>query len=215
MNLKKTLFSLAITVTLVPNTQAAAPDALLPLQERWAAVNYQPEGKTREQGFDALLKEADAVVKANPGSAEVLIWHGIIASSYAGAKGGLGALSLAQRSREDLEQALKLDKTALQGSAYTSLGALYYKVPGWPIAFGDDDKARTLLKSALEINPQGVDPNYFYADFLASEGDSREAMRYLEKAKRAPARPDRPLADAGRRQDIAALEERLKRTLGD
>jgi tetratricopeptide (TPR) repeat protein len=215
MKLKQTFYSVAMTMTLVANAQAAAPDALLPLQERWAAVNYQPEGKAREQGFDALLKDADGLVKDHPGSAEVLIWHGIIASSYAGAKGGLGALSLAEQSRRDLEQALILDKTALQGSAYTSLGALYYKVPGWPIGFGDDDKARALLKSALEINPQGVDPNYFYADFLASEGDWREAMRYLEVAKRAPVRPDRPLADAGRRRDIAALEVALKKKLGD
>jgi tetratricopeptide (TPR) repeat protein len=215
MNLKHTLLGITAVFTLASHAQAAAPDALLPLQERWAAVNYQPDDKARERGFEALLKDADAVVKAHPGSAEVLIWHGIIASSYAGAKGGLGALSLAERSRHDLEQALKIDRTALQGSAYTSLGALYYKVPGWPIAFGDDDKARELLKSALEINPQGVDSNYFYADFLASEGDSREAMRYLEMAKRAPARPDRPLADAGRRQDIAALEQKLRKTLGD
>jgi len=214
MTLTQLFAGMAATIAISASALAAAPEALLPLQERWATVNYQPEGKAREQAFDALLKEADAVVKAHPDSAEALIWHGIIASSYAGAKGGLGALPLAERSRDDLERAIALDKTALQGSAYTSLGVLYYKMPGWPIAFGDDDKARQLLTSALKINPEGVDPNYFYADFLAAEGDSREAMRYLEKAKRAPARPDRPLADAGRRQDIAALEEKLRKTLG-
>ncbi len=50
-------------------------------------------------------------------------------STYAGAKGGLGALSLAKKSRAVLESALMIDDQALQGSAYTSLGALYAKVP--------------------------------------------------------------------------------------
>ena len=71
-------------------------------------------------------------------------------STWAGAKGGLGALSLAKRARQPLEAALKLDPAALDGSAYTSLGTLYSKVPGFPAGFGDDDKAEQLLKSALQ-----------------------------------------------------------------
>ena len=35
----------------------------------------------------------------------------------------------------------------------SSLGVLYYKVPGWPIGFGDKDKARDLLQKALAVNP--------------------------------------------------------------
>ena len=37
-----------------------------------------------------------------PGRAEPLIWHGIILSSLAGAKGGLGALGLAKEARDQL-----------------------------------------------------------------------------------------------------------------
>jgi Tfp pilus assembly protein PilF len=48
-------------------------------------------------------------------------------------------------------------------------GALYYQVPGWPIGFGDKDKANELLKKALALNPDGIDPNYFYGDFLLKE----------------------------------------------
>ena len=39
--------------------------------------------------------------------------------------------------RRALEQALAIDATALEGSAFTTLGSLYYQVPGWPIGFGD------------------------------------------------------------------------------
>ena len=205
---------LAFTLLVAANAaQADVLDDIKPLQQRWAEVNYQLEESERESAFDALLKQADEVAKANTDKAEAYIWRGIIASSYAGAKGGLGALSLTGQSKDDLEQAIALNDTALQGSAYTSLGVLYYKVPGWPVGFGSDKKARAMLTKAIELNPQGIDPNYFYAEFLLEDRDYKAAMRYLEIAKQAPARPDRPLADSGRKQEIAALEHKLNKKL--
>lgn len=184
-----------------------------PLQDRWAEVNYALPEDDREKAFAELLTTADKVVGSNPDKAEALIWRGIIKSSYANAKGGLGALSVAEASKADLEQAIALDPTALQGSAFTSLGVLYAKVPGWPIGFGDNKKAKELLLKALEQNPQGIDPNYFYADYLAGKRDWAQALRYLEIAKAAAPRPGRESADAGRQQEIAALLAKVQKKL--
>ena len=109
---------------------------------------------------------------------------------------------------------MKIDPTALNGSAYTSLGTLYYRVPGFPVGFGDHDKARKLLQEALKINPNGIDPNYFYADFLVKEGEHAAALPYLEKAAKAPARPGREVADKGRRAEIDALMATAKAKAG-
>lgn len=201
------------SVLALSTVQADVMQDIKPLQSRWAEVNYQLDEEKREQAFAQLLEDADKVVASNQDKAEAYIWRGIITSSYAGAKGGLGALSLTEKSKADLERAIALDDSALQGSAYTSLGVLYYKVPGWPVGFGSDKKARLYLSKALELNPQGIDPNYFYAEFLLEERDYKNAMRYLEQAKQAPARPDRPLADSGRQQEIAALERKLAKKL--
>jgi len=206
-------------VTLIPAlflTAAAQADVLQdikPLQDRWAEANYSMSEEQQEKAYPELVKQANAVVAANPDKAEALIWRGIIKSSYAGVKGGLGAMSLAEESKADLEAALKIDSQALQGSAYTSLGVLYYKVPGWPIGFGSDKNAKKMLEKALSINPQGIDPNYFYAEFLTEERDYKAAMSYIEKAKQAAPRPDRPTADQGRLQDIAALEAKVAKKL--
>jgi len=172
------------------------------LQERWAEVNYQLQGKTQLTAFETLVQEADQVAAENPESAAALIWSGIIKSSYAGAKGGLGAMKLAKASRADLERAMEIDADALQGSAYTSLGTLYFKVPGWPVGFGDEEKAEQLLLKALALNPDGIDPNYFYGDFLLEQKRYTEAEQALLKAQSAPGRPNRQLADAGRQQEI-------------
>ena len=183
------------------------------LQSRWAEINYQVPAAQREAEFAKLAAEADTLVRSNPQDAEFYIWRGIILSTYAGAKGGLGALDLVKQSKASLEQAVALDPKALEGSAYTSMGALYYQVPGWPIGFGDDEQAEKLLKQALQLNPNGIDPNYFYGDFLYRQKRYSEAKLALEKAQAATARPGREVADRGRQAEIAALLAKVQAEL--
>lgn len=183
------------------------------LQSRWAGINYQVPAAQREAEFAKLAAEADTLVRSNPQDAEFYIWRGIILSTYAGAKGGLGALDLVKQSKASLEQAVALDPKALEGSAYTSMGALYYQVPGWPIGFGDDEQAEKLLKQALQLNPNGIDPNYFYGDFLFRQKRYSEAKLALEKAQAATARPGREVADRGRQAEIAALLAKVQAEL--
>jgi len=183
------------------------------LQKRWAEVNYSLKDKAQKEAFDELVIQADKATESYPDSAEVLIWSGIVKSSYAGAKGGLGALSLAKASKADLEKAMTINDKALSGSAYTSLGTLYFKVPGWPLGFGKDKKAKELLEKALTINPDGIDSNYFYAEYLADQRLYGEAEKYLLKAQKAPTRPDRPVADKGRHDDIEVSLEKVRAKL--
>ena len=195
-------------LTLSAAVAAADPafdSELFAIQQAWAVASYQTPRDGREAAFAQLETRAEAFAAANPGRAEALVWEGIVQSSHAGAKGGLGALGLAKKARASLEGAMKIDPKVLDGSAYTSLGTLYYKVPGFPLGFGDRDKAQDLLQKALAYNPNGIDPNYFYADFLVKEGEYAAALPYLEKAAKAPARPGREVADKGRRAEIDAL----------
>ena len=71
-----------------------------------------------------------------------------------------------------------------------------------------------MLQKALQLNPNGIDPNYFYADYLFEQGRYRQSLEYLDKANRAPPRPGRELADKGRRAEIAALSAKVKQKLG-
>ena len=177
------------------------------VQGRWADIHYGLPEKQREAAFAELAERAARAVAVEPEAAELRIWHAIVLSTWAGAKGGLGALGLVKEARTELETALRLDPRALDGSAYTSLGSLYYQVPGWPLGFGDDAQAEKLLKQALAINPGGIDPNYFYGDFLSRQKRYAEARTALEKALAASDRPGRESADAGRRAEARRLLE--------
>lgn len=188
----------------------ALDDSITSLQHGWAQAYYQVPDKQKEAAFKELATKAHQVTAANPGRAEPMVWEAIILSSYAKFAGGLGALDKAKTARDLLESAEKINPIALNGSIYTSLGSLYYKVPRWPIGFGDKKKARSYLEKAIVINPDGIDPNYFYGDFLLEQGEYAKAREYLERALAAHPRPGREDADQGRRAEVEQELEKAK-----
>ncbi|EEY71933.1 tetratricopeptide repeat protein [Grimontia hollisae] len=188
-----------------------ADEALTNLQNQWAKCQYDTFNKDNKIScLNALITENESAVSATPSRNDLKVWLAINKSSLAGVEGGLGALSLVEEAKSLLEDVIATEPEVLDGSAYTSLGTLYYQVPGWPIGFGDDDEARVLLQKALAINPSGIDPNFFYGDFLAEQGKKAEAMAYLQRAQKATPRKGRELADVGRQREIARKLEELQ-----
>ncbi|NNJ72046.1 MAG: hypothetical protein HKP09_02575 [Enterobacterales bacterium] len=203
--------TLLVAIGFIANVHAEI--SLLDVQHRWAKINYEMEDDAQIDAFKALIADIEAHLATHSEDADLLIWRGISKSTLAGAEGGLGALSIAEEAKESLEQAMAINDKALDGSAYTSLATLYHNVPGWPLGFGSDKKAKELFKKAIEINPKGIDPNYFYAEFFYNERKYKSALKYLERAQSAEPRPDRPLADAGRRQEIERLLSKVNKKL--
>ncbi|MDO8208524.1 MAG: tetratricopeptide repeat protein [Gallionella sp.] len=211
--MKKYAYLLALAFSLNTAYAATPLDAsIAQLQHEWATANYQTPEKEREAALKKLSEQAHQVSAANPGHAEPLIWEGIITSTLAKYQSKLAAGSTAKAARDLLLAAEKIDANALEGSALTSLGSLYYKVPRF-ISFGDHDKAREYLERALKVNPNGIDQNYFYADFLLEEGEYAKSLEYFKKALNAPARPGREDADAGRHADINAGIKKAEKKL--
>jgi tetratricopeptide (TPR) repeat protein len=177
------------------------------LQTTWEAIKFGvPEGDEQTKKMNALGEDADAVAARFPDSVEVLIWDGIITSERASMAGVFSALGLATRARDILEQAYKMGPARLDAGAPTSLGVLYYRVPGFPVGFGDKVKARQLLEQAVKLAPTGLDAWYFYGDFLYEQKEYSKAAEAFRHALSLPQHPDRPAWDKNRR---LVIEERL------
>lgn len=214
------LIALALTglpaaATLAQNADSGLSQAVRDIAHEWAHANYEIPDKDKDQALSRLEKKEDAVIRRYPGHAEPVVWKAITLATQASVKGGFSALSLARRARELLIRAAKIDPNALNGTIYTTLGTLYFKVPGWPLGFGDDHKAGILLKKGLEINPTGMEANYFYGAYLFHEGQYQEALDVLHKALNAPDRPDRPVTDKGRRRETRRLIAKVKSAMSD
>ena len=205
-----TILFLSLSALAANAADEGLDQGLLEIQHQWSHIRYQLPDKQQGDAYSEVEKQADALIARYPERAEPLVWKAIVVSTHAGVKGGLGALSMVRDARDLLEKAQKIDANVLDGSIYTSLGSLYYQVPGWPLGFGDDKKARQFLTQALAINPDGIDANYFYGDFLFRQGDYKGALAALDKALHASARPNRPLADEGRRKEAQAIIDEIK-----
>jgi tetratricopeptide (TPR) repeat protein len=194
------LFAPASRATEDPKLTAA----LLQIALSWEHIKFEETDKNlQEQQMAALAERAAAVAQQFQGRPEAQIWLGIIISEQASMASENGspfkALGFAKHAREILEAIEKRDPFALDAGAPTSLGVLYYRVPAWPVGFGDKTKARQLLEEAIKNAPKGLDANYFYGDFLMEQHEYAEAQRVFKFALTLPAHPDRPIWDKSRR----------------
>lgn len=186
------------------------PDDIALLQHGWASAYYTVPEAQKNATFERLETQAAEAVARHPGRAEPLVWQAIVQSSHAKFAGGLTALDLIKKARDHLQDAEKIDAKVLDGSVYTSLGSLYAKAPGWPLSFGDRKKAKAYLEQALAINPDGIDPNFFYGELLLAQGQVEAGRSRLEKALQAAPRSGREDADEGRRGEIRAALAKLQ-----
>ncbi len=200
---------------------AAAPAAAdgfareaLVLEDRWAFTKYEMTDKAqRLQNVQALHLEADALVSRYPDRAEPLVWRAVIYILEAEVHSSGSSLRPLRNARETLLAAAKIDSTVMNGAVHANLGSLYYEVPGWPIAFGDNDKAEEHLRIALVLDPEGRESNYFFGDFLLQRRRPQDAIPYLEKALAVPVSVEHARADKGRHGEVVAAYEKAKARL--
>lgn len=179
-------------------------DSINRIESDWAISYYLKTPEQQKTDYPRLLQRVRTIGQRHPHAAEPKIWQAILLSANAEFEPALTALESLDAAKSLLEEAIKTQPDALEGAAYVTLGTLYYMVPGWPISFGDKDKAEQLLKKALSINPKGIDANYFYGDYLLTQDKFPDAVKYFTAAINAPTRKEQMLADL-RLQETASM----------
>jgi len=198
------IFTAAISISLqARNSNIDA--AMQPLKQEWAEIKYTVSEKHKVSQLESLIKRVDAVAASYPNEVQPIVWRGTMLSTMASLRGGFSALSSAKKAKKDLELALRKDASTEKGYAHVILGALYSRVPGKPIGFGNKEKAKHHLLTALQMDPDGLDANFFYGEFLLDQGDFAAAKKHFEVAQKSPINVKNKVLDAGRRQEIAKV----------
>lgn len=210
-SLSRSLIAAAVgtALALSPLTATAFEGELFSLKNRWEHTVTDMPANERESTLKALAGEVEQLVEEHQDEADVLVWQGIILASYARERGGLGALGTAGDARDALEKAIEIDSQGLNGSAYVTLGALYDRAPGRPLGFGNSETAERMFQRALEIRPDGIDVNYYYAAFLKEEGNEQAAREHAQRAVNGNARENRQVSDEALRRDAETLLNQL------
>jgi tetratricopeptide (TPR) repeat protein len=180
-------------------------DAVRSIENDWSSIYYQPQSNNKLASYDKLLEKTKQLTEQFPRSSETLFWKAVILATEAEHQDGFTALQSINQAKDLLEEAISINPKTANGSAYVTLGTLYYMTPKWPIAFGDNQKAEELYKQALQINPDGLDANYFYGEFLLSNNQPKSAQYYLEKALTIPSRKEQFFADDQLKLEVKQL----------
>lgn len=183
------------------DTQADLRD-IQQVKDEWETTFYSLPEEQQEPLLKTLSMKADSLIQQYPELAEPYVVAALVQCSLAANEGGFSALGRVKKAKAYIQQALNKNPLAMDGSAYVILGNLYYRLPGWPISFGDNKIARSYLEIAVHLFPDGLDTNYFYGDFLLDEGDPQAALPYLEKADKAPIREKSKLSDMKLKEEL-------------
>lgn len=175
----------------------------------WEIANFTLDGAAQKEAFDTLLEEAETLRENPTATANDLLWAGIIESSYAGEIGGLSALGHAKQAKRDFESALESADPEVTPAALASLGTLHSKVPGWPVGFGNDKKAKQFFEDAEQAGAGSLDFYMMYAEYALSKGMKEKALSLLQASEQVAPRSDRQVTDAARIAERAAYYERL------
>lgn len=207
--MKKLLFILLILFSRLCCAESLQ-DSLKGIELEWAKIYYEQPTQKQQVAYSLLLDKMQHLAKIDPNDAGVIYWTALIKASYAAHQNPVDALEAIHEVRDLLNKAIAINPKVMNGAAYVILGTLYGKVPRWPIAFGDEDIAKKMLETALEINPEGVANNYFYGEFLLDHDDIKNATNYLKKAISVPVRPEQPYPDTQLKHKAEIMLENIK-----
>jgi len=166
------------------------------IAQGWDQARYAIQDEPAQlAALRELARRTEVLAQQFPNVARIRVWQGILLAGEADDSDWLAALRLANDSQRILlateHEPLDRATTAL---LETALGALYAQTPQFPVAFGDRALAEAHLRRGLEADPAGLEPNYYYADFLYRQHRYDEAERALNNPWRRSRAPVAKLA---------------------
>lgn len=177
---------LSVSLLHVNIVSAQSSSEVAQFGERYAEIHSTwDDDRGREAPLEELLRSAESYKAANPDSASAWIVLARVRFGYANTQGIVNGMRLMKEVRNELEQSIELDAQAEQGFGQALLGFLYVGMPPWPIGFRNKDKGADYLAGAYLLNPDGMEINYYYAQYYGSEKRYTQALLHTDQARQA------------------------------
>lgn len=144
------------------------------------AETPEEQKKVAELGY----KLAQVLVERDPKSVDATYLLGLNLLLYAQSKGVLDTLFVLQRVKGHMEAAHAMNPRYLYSSPSIGLGALYLFAPGFPVAFGDPEKAGRFLLDASKNEPRQTTSWLLLGAVYAKQADSVRALEAFRKVRK-------------------------------
>ncbi len=127
------------------------------------------------------LKYAEETIKEFPNHPDGWIRKAIFLGTYAITIGILNALYLSKEVRDAALRAYSLNKKYYYAMPCQVLGRIYFKLPPFPLSYGNSDKAAKYLYEAYKYAPDFAHVYMYLAELEASKGNVELAEKLLNK----------------------------------
>jgi hypothetical protein len=166
--------------------------------------------EARSKALTTLIQRAASLAKQHPSRGEPLAWKGIVEADLSARERSLGQ---AKNARKTLEASLAILPNSSAPDAYSTLGAMYANMPGFPLAFGDKKKARVHFQQCLTLDAKHVGCNINYASLLLKQEDFAGAIKHANAGIAGLPRPGRDKADKASRGSAETIITKAKEQL--
>lgn len=149
----------------------------------WNVSDSAEEQKTVAQlGY----KWAQELYARTPNDTAAIYFMSLNLLLYSQSKGVLDTLFSLQKVKQYAERAHATDPRFLYSSPGIALGALYLFAPGFPVAFGDVDKAEAYLIEAAKNEPRNTTALAILGAVYAKKGETQKALEAFEAVRKVP-----------------------------
>lgn len=126
--MKKTTF-VALLILSLPCLADNLTDSLNNIESEWASIYYSTQKQKQGAAYRHLLDKTIDLSKRYPDDAEPIFWQAVIKATYADHQDAFSALKAIHEARDLLIKAIEINPETMDGSAYVTLGTLYYLAP--------------------------------------------------------------------------------------
>jgi tetratricopeptide (TPR) repeat protein len=130
---------------------------------------------------------AQVLYKRESQNTSAIYFAGLNMLLYSQSKGVLDTLFALREVKKYFDAAYQKEPDFLHSSPPIGLGALYLFAPGFPIAFGDIDKAEQYLLEAVRQSPKNTTALVLLGAVYAKKGDRTVSLAAFRKVQKVPA----------------------------
>lgn len=142
-------------------------------------IRYTTGREEKKRIHKEGIKAGEAGFKLDPKCAACYFWAAINIALYGEATSPLQQLISMGDLKHYLAKTIELDPKFAQAGAYRLYGRIYHKLPG--IFGGDNAKAIEYFEKAIQLAPDEPLNFLFYAEYLADQGQTENALKQARK----------------------------------
>lgn len=168
--------------------QSTQDPVILAELARLECANAEVETQTSKRlaFYKNCIDTADQALAENANEVVALYWKAVAMGKLSEKMSILDALRMTRSMENLFLRVIALDENYDNAGGHKALGRIYHQLPGFPISFGNNEKALFHLRRAYELFPEDIITRAFYAEILMDLDEKQEALRHAEFILAAP-----------------------------